>query len=199
MLVYVQRFEQHFASLHPDRQKLIIAPRNECGMSKFICTTLRPTQLPFQDVYEYDKCAAFVADFIHYEPLELANQLPQHVPSPCATLSWQAGDCFDIAQASSVQCRRMMSWTIRSCDACHRSYVRSSLAWGMMHTWCQVTPPRRSHAATKQLPRSSSRVMSLWLLLQRCACLPRPSLVRQPLTIVLRNDWLLCGVDRRRP
>ena len=49
-------------------------------------------------MYEYDKCAAFVAGYIRYEPLELAGQLPQHMPSPSATLGCQAGDCFDMAQ-----------------------------------------------------------------------------------------------------
>ena len=91
MLTYLRKFEQQFANMHPKRRLPILAPRNECGMRKFICTTLRPTQLPYQDVYDYDKCAAFVAGYIRYEPLELAGQLPQHMPSPSATLLWQAG------------------------------------------------------------------------------------------------------------
>lgn len=98
MLAYLRKFEQQFANLHPKRRMPLLAPRNECGMRKFICTTLRPTQLAYQEVYDYDKCAKFVADYIRYEPLELASQLPQHMPSPSATLEWQAGDCFDMAQ-----------------------------------------------------------------------------------------------------
>ncbi|KAL1499996.1 hypothetical protein AB1Y20_012673 [Prymnesium parvum] len=98
MLEYVRHFERQFENLHPRRRPLLLAPRNECGMRKFICTSLRPTQLPFQDVYDYDKCARFVADFVTYEPLELATTIPQHMPSPSAVISWQAGDCFDMAQ-----------------------------------------------------------------------------------------------------
>ena len=98
MLAYLRKFEMHFANLHPKRRAPLLMPRNECGMRKFICTNLRPTQLPYQDVYDYDKCAKFVANFIRYELLELAGQLPQHMPSPSATLGWQAGDCFDMAQ-----------------------------------------------------------------------------------------------------
>jgi hypothetical protein len=98
MLAYLRKFEMHFANLHPKRRMPLLMPRNECGMRKFICTNLRPTQLPYQDVYDYDTCAKFVASFIRYEPLELAGQLPQHMPSPSATLAWQAGDCFDMAQ-----------------------------------------------------------------------------------------------------
>ena len=98
MLAYLRKFEAQWYNLHPNRRMPLLAPRNECGMRKFICTTLRPTQLPYQDVYNYDKCAQFVAGYIRYEPLELAGQLPQHMPSPSATLAWQAGDCFDMAQ-----------------------------------------------------------------------------------------------------
>ena len=67
-------------------------------MRKFVCTSLRPTQVPYHDLYDYDKCARFVADFVTYEPLELATALPQHMPSPSAVIDWQAGDCFDMAQ-----------------------------------------------------------------------------------------------------
>jgi len=98
MLEYVRHFERQFENLYPKRRPLLLAPRNECGMRKFICTSLRPTQLPYQDLYDYDKCAKFVADFITYEPLELATSLPQHMPSPSAVIEWQAGDCFDMAQ-----------------------------------------------------------------------------------------------------
>ena len=55
MLAYLRKFEMHFANLHPKRRMPLLAPRNECGMRKFICTNLRPTQLPYQDVYDYDK------------------------------------------------------------------------------------------------------------------------------------------------
>lgn len=98
MLEYVAKFQRQFTDLHPKRRTLLMTARSECGSHKFICTTLRPTQLPFQDVYDYDKCSKFVADYIRYEPLELATQLPRHMPSPSATLGWQAGDCFDMAQ-----------------------------------------------------------------------------------------------------
>ena len=46
-------------------------------------------------------CAAFVADFIRYEPLELPAALPQHMPSCTSVLEWQAGDCFDMAQVAT--------------------------------------------------------------------------------------------------
>ena len=98
MLEYVANFRRQFEDLYPKRTALMLCPRNECGVRKFICTSVRPTQVPFQDVYDHDKCAALVSDFIKYEPLELQTALPQHMPSPTAVLGWQAGDCFDMAQ-----------------------------------------------------------------------------------------------------
>lgn len=41
----VQDFERNFQELYPYRRPLYLAPKNECGVSKFVCTTLRPTQL----------------------------------------------------------------------------------------------------------------------------------------------------------
>ena len=98
MLEYVANFRRQFQDLYPKRKPLMLCPRNECGMRKFICTSVRPTQLPHMELYDYAQCANFVADFIKYEPLELQTQLPQHMPSCSAVLDWQAGDCFDQAQ-----------------------------------------------------------------------------------------------------
>ena len=100
MLQYVANFQRQFEDLYPKRRPLLLCPRNECGMRKFICTSVRPTQLPFEGIYNYEKCAAFVADFIRYEPLELPAALPQHMPSCTSVLEWQAGDCFDMAQVT---------------------------------------------------------------------------------------------------
>ena len=55
MLQYVANFQRQFEDLYPKRKPLMLCPRNECGMRKFICTSLRPTQLPFESIYNYDK------------------------------------------------------------------------------------------------------------------------------------------------
>ncbi len=96
-LKYCDRFVRQFADLYPDRRPLLLTPRNECGLRKFVCTTVRPTQLAYTELYNYDTCARAVADLIAYEPLELAGSLPSHLPSPHATIGWQAGDCFDMS------------------------------------------------------------------------------------------------------
>ena len=39
-------------------------------MPKLVCSTLRPTQLPYTELYDLPAAAQFVADFVSYEPLE---------------------------------------------------------------------------------------------------------------------------------
>jgi hypothetical protein len=46
-----------------------LAPFNECGKRKFICTTIRPTKLPFTELYDYDGAADFIASYLDYEEL----------------------------------------------------------------------------------------------------------------------------------
>eukprot|EP00798_Chlamydomonas_sp_ICE-L_P031206 gene31206-6355_t len=96
-LAYVHDFQRIFEELYPHRRPLYLTPRNECGSQKFICTTLRPTQLNYTELYDLEGCCTFVADFITYEPLEDPLHPPEYLPSPMSTLNWQAGDCFDMA------------------------------------------------------------------------------------------------------
>ena len=78
-------------------RKLFLAPKNEKGKRKFICTTLRPTKLPFVELYEWNKCAKFVADYLEYEEMQYPDQFPNEIPSPKNVLDWQAGDSFDFS------------------------------------------------------------------------------------------------------
>lgn len=38
-------------------------------MQKFVSTTLRPTLMPYPELYNWDTCAQFVSDFLFMEPL----------------------------------------------------------------------------------------------------------------------------------
>ena len=42
---------------------------------KFICSTVRPTYLPYKELYGFDGCASFVADYLNYESLTVPNEL----------------------------------------------------------------------------------------------------------------------------
>lgn len=57
------------------RQKLHPGLVSTSSLQKFICTTMRPTCLPYKELYNFDSCAKFVADYLAYEPLSVPNEL----------------------------------------------------------------------------------------------------------------------------
>ena len=63
-----------------------MAPRNEGKIRKFICTTIRPTKLPYVELYEWEKCAKFIADFIDYKSFQSQTnfQLKFHPQPTCS-------------------------------------------------------------------------------------------------------------------
>ena len=42
---------------------------------KLVCTTLRPTLLPYKELYDWDGASQFVSDYLSYVPLECPNEL----------------------------------------------------------------------------------------------------------------------------
>ncbi|KNC50271.1 coiled-coil domain-containing protein 135 [Thecamonas trahens ATCC 50062] len=94
---FVDNFDRQFAQLYPLRPRLLLTPPNECEVEKFVCSTLRPSQTPYDELYSLEGVASFVADHFIYEPLAEPTKLPQHLPSPATVLEWQVGDSFDLA------------------------------------------------------------------------------------------------------
>ena len=99
MLACVDEFRAKFAELHPERRPLLLDPRNECGVRKFVCTTLRPSKLEHASLYDLRPCCEFVANYLEYEQLESPLLFPSAIVSPYTVMEWQAGDCFDLAVA----------------------------------------------------------------------------------------------------
>ncbi|KAJ3219909.1 hypothetical protein HDU67_008438 [Dinochytrium kinnereticum] len=95
ILKYVENFDRQYVQLYPGRKELLLCPANEFGVKKFVCTTIRPTQLPFKELYDYRSCAKFVSDYLTYEVLEPPHELPTVLRSPTYTLRIQSGNCFD--------------------------------------------------------------------------------------------------------
>lgn len=98
---YVNSFLGQFAALYPKRKLPYMMAANEYGVKKFVVTTIRPTQVPFQDLYDMYECASFLAGYILYEPLDPPLEPPAILMSPTRTLDSYTGDCFDI---SNVLC-----------------------------------------------------------------------------------------------
>lgn len=76
MLIFVENFRREFMAAHPARKPLVLAIPNECGLQKFVSTTIRPTSFLFYELIDsWDGPARFVADFVKYQPLEDQLQL----------------------------------------------------------------------------------------------------------------------------
>lgn len=97
LLNYIANFETTFLTLNPSRKQLLLAPHNECGVRKFLPTTLRPAILADPALCDAGFLAKFVANSINYEPLEHPHLPPDYIVSPQTTLEWQTGDCFDLS------------------------------------------------------------------------------------------------------
>ncbi|GMI05467.1 hypothetical protein TrVE_jg4585 [Triparma verrucosa] len=96
-LEYVKTFEDNFTRLFPDRVGRYLTSKNEFGVEKFVCTSVRPTQLQYREMYNVNKCAEFIAHYLDYEPLENPKAPPSTLPSSTQVLDWCVGDSFDFA------------------------------------------------------------------------------------------------------
>ena len=94
---YVNKFIDQYAAINPKRRRPYMMALNEFGVQKFVCSTLRPTQLQYTELYDMYECAVFLAGYILYEPLNNPIEPPHALPSPLKTLTWHTGDCFDMA------------------------------------------------------------------------------------------------------
>jgi len=97
MLEYVEDFRRQFVQVFPERRPLLLVPLNEFNVRKFVCTTVRPTLLPYNSVYNLKDAAHFVSDFLEYLHVDEPIHLPDILPSPTTTLKLRAGDCLDFA------------------------------------------------------------------------------------------------------
>ncbi|NXN50742.1 DRC7 protein, partial [Rynchops niger] len=97
LLHIADHFLQQYAHLCPDRKPLFLHPVNECGVEKFVSTTVRPTLLPYTELYHWDGCASFVSDYLTMEPLESPITPPSSLYSPTTVLKYQRGNCFDFS------------------------------------------------------------------------------------------------------
>nr|CCC90329.1 conserved hypothetical protein [Trypanosoma congolense IL3000] len=91
------KFQSHFHEYFPRRMPQLLAPMNECLTRKMICTFIRPTALPFDELFDVGSCAEFLAGYMRYEVLEDRERLPDVVVSPSTTLQWQIGNCFELS------------------------------------------------------------------------------------------------------
>ncbi|NWR84537.1 DRC7 protein, partial [Furnarius figulus] len=97
MLHIADHFLQQYTHLCPDRKPLFLHPANECGVEKFVSTTVRPTLLPYPELYHWSGCASFVSHYLTMEPLKCPMTPPSSLYSPTTILKYQRGNCFDFS------------------------------------------------------------------------------------------------------
>ncbi|NWI85352.1 DRC7 protein, partial [Pitta sordida] len=95
LLLIADHFLQQYTHVCPDRKPLFLHPVNECGVEKFVSTTLRPTLLPYPELYNWSGCASFVSNYLTREPLKCPITPPSSLYSPTTILKYQRGNCFD--------------------------------------------------------------------------------------------------------
>ena len=49
------------------------------SFQKFVCTTIRPTQLPYKELYNWNGAAEFVADYLNFKPLDPSYELVRYL------------------------------------------------------------------------------------------------------------------------
>ncbi|KAM6924446.1 dynein regulatory complex subunit 7 [Xenentodon cancila] len=97
LLAIAGNFQRQYSLLFPDRKPLLLCHENECGVMKFVSTTLRPTMTSHPELVNWQGCASFVADFLSLNPLEPPEDLPRQMSSSTSVLRSQRANCFEFA------------------------------------------------------------------------------------------------------
>jgi len=97
ILEHVIQFKKEFNLTIDAKREILLYPQNECGKYKFICSTVRPTKVPYPELYDYKKCAKFISEFFEYEELNPPTEFPKVIPAPDNVVKWQIGDSFDLS------------------------------------------------------------------------------------------------------
>uniref|UniRef100_H2QB74 Dynein regulatory complex subunit 7 n=1 Tax=Pan troglodytes TaxID=9598 RepID=H2QB74_PANTR len=129
LLQVADNFSCQYSHLCPDRVPLFLHPLNECEVPKFVSTTLRPTLMPYPELYNWDSCAQFVSDFLTMVPLPDPLKPPSHLYSSTTVLKYQKGNCFDF---STLLCSMLIgsgydAYCVNgygSLDLCHMDLTR---------------------------------------------------------------------------
>lgn len=96
ILKNVKKFSKKFQTLYPSLN-LYLHPQNECGVSKFLPTTIRPTKTRYKQLSDYLSCILYISNFIKYEELSNPLKPPKTAVSPYNLIAWQVGDSLDMS------------------------------------------------------------------------------------------------------
>uniref|UniRef100_A0A336LWC1 Dynein regulatory complex subunit 7 n=1 Tax=Culicoides sonorensis TaxID=179676 RepID=A0A336LWC1_CULSO len=98
LLLFAENFRRQYNEKHPNRKPLILCLENECGIQKFVATTIKPTVFLYPELIDnWQGCASFIADHIIYEPLEDQIKIPKRLLSPETIIRRRKGNSFEMA------------------------------------------------------------------------------------------------------
>uniref|UniRef100_A0A671YPR0 Dynein regulatory complex subunit 7 n=1 Tax=Sparus aurata TaxID=8175 RepID=A0A671YPR0_SPAAU len=97
LLAIVENFQLQYSHLCPERKPLLLCPVNECGVKKFVSMTLRPAPTASTELFTWEGCASFVADFLSLDLLESPVDVPRYLFSSTSVLQAQRATCFEFA------------------------------------------------------------------------------------------------------
>ncbi|KAM8755120.1 dynein regulatory complex subunit 7 isoform 1-T2 [Acanthopagrus schlegelii] len=97
LLAIVENFQLQYSHLCPERKPLLLCPVNECGVKKFVSMTLRPAPTASTELFTWEGCASFVADFLSLDLLEPPVDVPRYLFSSTSVLQSQRATCFEFA------------------------------------------------------------------------------------------------------
>ncbi|CAD5124122.1 DgyrCDS12424 [Dimorphilus gyrociliatus] len=94
-LLYAASYTRQYAQMYAKRKPLLLKPINECGVEKLVCTTIKPTLLPYKPLYDWKGAAEFVADYLDFVTLDPEHEPPKRLRSPTTILEFQRANCFE--------------------------------------------------------------------------------------------------------
>ncbi|XP_034717469.1 dynein regulatory complex subunit 7-like [Etheostoma cragini] len=97
LLAIADNYQRQYSHLFPSRKPLLLCPVNECGVKKFVSMTLRHTTTVHPELYTWEGCGSFVADFLSLDPLDPPVDVPRYLFSPTSVLRRQRATCFEYA------------------------------------------------------------------------------------------------------
>ncbi|XP_023233887.1 dynein regulatory complex subunit 7-like [Centruroides sculpturatus] len=97
LLKITERFIKCFQNSCPNRAEPFLIVFNECGTKKLITTYLEPVSLHYYELFEWQSCSKFIADFMKYKCLECPIRTPIIVPSPKFSVEKQEGNSLDLS------------------------------------------------------------------------------------------------------
>ncbi|XP_075882922.1 dynein regulatory complex subunit 7 isoform X2 [Nelusetta ayraudi] len=96
LLVFATELQRQYSHLYPERTPLLLCPTNEYGV-KFVSTCLKPTPPESSQLYTWQGCSSFVANFMSLEPLDPPTEPPQQQFSSTLVLRCQRATSLEFA------------------------------------------------------------------------------------------------------